>query len=798
MPHNAVKIIPGVDTTRTIALNEAALSSTNLVRLVPDRQGLGLVQKLGGWQAYYEFPFTSTVRALKGWADLNSDNHLAVGAETSLSVLTDGTLLDITPLSYDTEISPDFSSTSGSNIINVVDPTIQNSTYNYVVYVTPVSVGGLILQGQYKVQAVSGSQYSIYPASNATSTEDTTVAISAGSFVVDKAYIIDTVGTTDFTLIGAPSNTAGVIFVATGVGTGTGTAKPLALQAFKTTSGSADISVAFNDHGLVVGSIFTIDPRVAITIGGVILSGTYTVSTVPNDNVFTFVAQDLATSSAGYTAINGGLAYSEFYIANGPASNVVGYGVGGYGVGGYGVGSTLVAVNAGSFTIGAEYTIATVGTTDFTLIGASSNTVGVVFTATGVGSGTGTAYPVITAGDPITATDWSLDNFGQILIANPTGGAIYYYDPTGIVKTGQLLSEQVPLFNTGCFVSMPQRQIIAYGSSFGLDQDPLLVRWCDIEDFGVWIASSTNQAGSYRIPSGSKIVSGMQAYQQGLFWTDLDLWSMQYIGPPFVYGFNKIAANCGAISRKSSGQLNNVVYWMSQKQFFRFGGQGAEPLPCPVWDVIFQNLKQGNDGNGVPYIERIRCGVNSQYNEVTWYYPSANGNGENDSYVKYNVTLNQWDFGQLGRTAWIDQSVLGPPIGSGSDNFLYQHEIGNTAASGTTQQAMLSTMRTGYFSLSEADQLIFIDQIWPDMKWGTYSGSQNATVFLTFYVTNYPGDPPTAYGPYTMTQATEYISTRIRARLMSIEISSPSDPALINQFWRTGNIRYRFQADGRF
>jgi len=107
---------------------------------------------------------------------------------------------------------------------------------------------------------------------------------------------------------------------------------------------------------------------------------------------------------------------------------------------------------------------------------------------------------------------------------------------------------------------------------------------------------------------------------------------------------------------------------------------------------------------------------------------------------------------------------------------------------------MLSSFQTGYFELNEADNLIFIDQIWPDMKWGTYSGNPNATVQITFYVTNYPGDTPVAYGPYTMTQATEYISVRIRARLMAFNISSND----VGTFWRLGAIRYRYQIDGRF
>lgn len=739
MPHNAVKIIPGVDTTRTPALNEAALSSTNLIRLVPDRQGLGLVQKLGGWTSYYQFPFNSPIRHLKGWADLNSTNHLAVGTQNSLNVLTSNSLKDVTPLYYETSIPAVFATTSGSATVTVTDSEIVASVLDFVEYITPVSIGGIVLQGPYSLRSAASNTYSILNGIAASSTQASNTPVNAGSFVVGKTYSISFVGTTDFTLIGSPNNTLGTVFVASGVGTGTGTAKPVVVPVFKTTSGSSEVEVFFANHNFSVGQIFTISPTVAVTVGGVTLSGAYTVYSVSSVNKFTIISTTLPSSTSNFVAMNGNEVASYFYIAVGPQPANTGYGVGGYGVGGYGTGSTQTPTQANNL---------------------------------------------------VNTSDWSLDNFGQILIANPAGGAIYYYDPTGPVQTSQILGEQCPLFNDGVFVAMPQRQLVAYGSSFGLDQDPMLIRWSDIEDPTVWIGTSTNQAGSYRIPAGSAIVAGMQAYQQGLFWTDLDMWSMQYIGPPLVYGFNKIASNCGAISRKCVGQLNNTVYWMSQKQFFRSSGSGAEPLPCPVWDVIFQNLNRSQ-------LNKIRCGVNSQYNEIVWYYPSGS-NVENDSYVKYNVVLNQWDFGQLGRSAWIDQSVLGSPIGAGTDNFLYQHETSNAAASGTQSVPLVATMQTGYFALSEADKMIFIDQIWPDMKWGDYGGSQNAKVNISFLVTNYPGDAPIVYGPYEMTQAVDYISVRIRARLMSIQISSPTDPNTANQFWRLGNIRYRFQEDGRF
>ena len=735
MPHNTIKLKPGVETNTTPALNEAAYSSSAFIRFLPERNGYGLAQKLGGWVAYYASSIGSKIRALKGWADLNATNHLGIGAESSLSVLTGNNFVNITPQTSVTNTAPVFATTSGSNVVTVTDSNITASVLDYVTYVTPVTVGGLVLNGPYKIQSAAGTQYSIYASSVATSTANTSTNTVGGSFVVGNTYEIVSVGSTSFTSIGAAANTVGVIFTATGVGSGSGTARLVAEYAFATTNGSSIVTAYFDNHGFNVGDSFYVG--VSTTVGGIPLSGLYTVQSVVTTSSFTFAAANSATSTVGpttATVINSGLVQSTFYVAIGPQPIGTGFGVGGFGAGGFGVGTTQPSV----------------------------------------------------PGTAITATDWTLDNFGQDLIACPAGGAIYYWDPSGQLQNAQIVGGNGPLVNSGIFVAMPERQVIAYGSSFTLSPDPMLVRWSDIEDFTQWVATPTNQAGSYRIPTGSKIVAGIQGPQQGLLWTDLDLWAMQYIGPPFVYGFNKIGSNCGAISRHCTGQLNGAIYWMSQKQFFMSMGSGPQTIPCPVWDVIFQNINTS-------YLYKVTCGVNSQFNEVTWYYPSASST-ENDSYVKYNTVLQQWDYGTLGRTAWIDQSVLGSPIGAGSDNYLYQHEVGNDAANGTQTTAMLSSFQTGYFQLNEADNLIFIDQIWPDMKWGTYSGNPNATVQITFYVTNYPGDTPVAYGPYTMTQATEYISVRIRARLMAFNISS-SD---VGTFWRLGAIRYRYQIDGRF
>jgi len=713
---------------------------------------------------------SSKIRALKGWADLNAINHLGIGAESSLNVLTSGNLINITPQITTTNSGPNFSTTSGSNVVQVVDYGLIGSTLDYVNYVTPVTLGGIVLTGPYPLYT---STVAITAATTGASGTGTTATITFGAVAaaapVGSTIIVSGVTPTAYngTWVVTASSTTSVSFASTATGSqtvagtvqyGTNYSVQAASNAtstvsnagasyyFTTASGSSVVSCTFANHGYTAGTQFYVG--VPTTVGGVTLSGLYTVLSITDSNNFTFSAQNTATSSAS-AYINSGNIDATFYIAQGPQPTSTGFGVGGFGVGGFGVGTTQPTV----------------------------------------------------AGTPITTTDWTLDNFGQDLIACPAGGAIYYWQPNSQLQNAQIVGGNGPLVNSGVFVAMPERQVVAYGSSFTLSPDPLLVRWCDISDFTSWNATPTNQAGSYRIPTGSKIVAGIQGPQQGLLWTDLDLWAMQYVGAPLVYGFNKIGSNCGAVSRHCVGQLNGGIYWMSQKQFFMSTGSGPQAIPCPIFDVIFQNINTA-------YFYKVCCGVNSQFNEITWYYPSASST-ENDSYVKYNTVLQQWDFGSLGRTAWIDQSVLGPPIGSGSDNYLYQHEIGNDAANGTQTTAMLSSFTTGYFQLNEADNLVFVDQIWPDMKWGTYSGNQNATVYLTIYYTNYATDtavsPSTSYysgspsgtvssATFPMTQSTEYISCRIRARFMAFSLSSQD----VGTFWRLGGIKYRYQVDGRF
>lgn len=673
MPEASLRLRPGVNVEFTPTLNESGISACNYIRFKA-----GLPEKLGGWTKFYPFTVSGVPKALHAWSDLNAVPHLAVAATLQLSVITNGTQQDITPQTLISDTAVAISTTLASTTVGISDPNIANVTVlDSVFFNTPVSVGGIILQGIYPITLITGtSSYEITAADAATST------VVAGGAVPD----------------------------------------------FTTVSGSAVVLVDFDDHGLSVGSRFTFP--IPTVVGGVTVSGTYVVASVPTANSFTIAANTQATSSTT-DSMNGGLAQYVYYITIGPQALGVGYGLGGYGEGGYGTG----------------------------------------------------IVPSSQTGTPITATDWTLDNWGEIVLACPRGGGIYYWSPNaGLVNAD--LADNAPIFNNGIFVAMPEQILVAWGSiASGIQQDPLTVRWSDSLDFTIWAVTSQTQAGSFRIPTGSEIIGGMQATQQALIWTDLDVYSMTYLGPPLVFGFNKISSGCGLIGPHAMAEMRGVVYWMSSGNFFKMGGAGVQQVDCSVWDKVFQNLDTANQRKCV-------AAPNSAFDEMWFFYPSlSGGTGEIDSYVKINTESGAWDYGSMPRTAWIDQSVLGEPIAATPTGIIYQHETSPDADG----QPLNAWFETGWFVIAEGQQFPFVDWLFPDMKFGYSDGAQTATILMTIYAADYPNGTIRPYGPFTMTQATSFINLRLRGRQIKIRIESND----IGSFWRLGLPRYRVQQMGR-
>jgi hypothetical protein len=774
MPHASLKLIPGVDQNRTPALNEAAISESNLIRFVPDRQGLGLPQKLGGWTRFTQGVQESNIKHLHSWADVNGNPYLAIGEEGGLEVAQSGGFsTPISPMYYTKNLPVAANTVSGSASVIIEDEGANVSSFDSLNILTPISVGGIVLSGFYSSTGIDEDQYQI-----------------------------------------TAKNIIGLLTPATSTVVSGGV-----VPQFTTVINKIDVRVTFPNHGLVAGSTFSV--QVPVTVGGVTLYGNYIVLNSPPvtpDEFFIAALNSAVSSDSAF--MNGGDARIIYYIGQQNVPPPGGFGEGLFGSGGFGTGVTSSGgrvLTLASISTDGLVATATLNQNLFVAPGTSLVIDGTTnyngqhtVTAATAGTTSTFSFPVLsdfeteTDGEatvntwgfppgnysiqyadqasPLDVADWSLDNWGGFLVAGVIKSSLFYYDPIGNSNRAQVVPNS-PLVNEGFFVSMPERQIVCYGSTFNGIQDPLLVRWSDIGNFTSWIATVSNQAGSFRIPKGSRIVGGMQGPQQGLIWTDTNLWSMQYINLPLVYSFNEIGSGCGLVGPKAMGTLGGVVYWMSQSQFYLLAETGVQPIACSVWDVIFQDID-------TDYLQNVRCAPNSRFGEISWFYPTFGSNGVPTKYVKYNTLLQQWDFGTLTRTAWIDQGVFGPPIGASDDGIVYQHE--------TSQDAngfpMDSYVQTGYFALSEGDSMTFIDQVWPDMKWGYYGGSNDATVEITFFAADYPGQTPKVYGPYSISQSTQYISPRIRARLISVKISGSQ----IATFWRMGNIRYRLQPDGKY
>lgn len=681
MPMQSVVLRPGVNVERSLSLNEAGVSQSQLIRYKDQ-----LIQTYGGWSQYVPSAIPSTVRALHAWQDAAADTHLGVGARANLVIISDGANSDVTPQTATVESSAMFTTTAGSQTVSVTVPNSSGypSAYNSVFFNTPVSIAGQIISGGYKIVSVLSTISFTFNL-----TEAATTSVSSSGTLPTIASTVN--------------------------------------------SAKIFVNLPNNNYQDITGLFYPFYAATQLT-SNQIIQGPYQVASIIDSTQFT-INSNVESSASVSTTMNASLVETVFHIAIGPAATGTGYGSGGYGSGGYG----------------------------------------------GVSAGT---TPV--TGTTITADDWTLDNWGQVLLACPEDGPIYAWSPDSGLQTAEVVSE-APFFNGGIFVSMPQQILVAWRScqpdpdgDGWLSQNNLLVNWSDAEDYTNWTQDNTTAAGSFQIPTGSIIMGGLQSATQGIIWTDIDVWNMQYTADEVVFSFNRLGSGCGLIGKHACGVLGGNVYWCGFTNFFMLGSQGVTPLNCSVWDYIFQNLN-------TTYQAKIVCAPNTAFNEVAWFFPSAASTGENDSYVKYNVLEQAWDYGTLARTAWIDVSVLGAPIGADTGGVIYQHETGTTLAG-----VSAPSFRTGWWSIADGNDLSFVDWVLPDFVWGTYSGTKDAQIQMTFYTVDYPGDTPRTYGPYTVTSATEYINLRARGRLMSVMITAGNP-----QFFRLGRIRFRWASSGR-
>ena len=389
--------------------------------------------------------------------------------------------------------------------------------------------------------------------------------------------------------------------------------------------------------------------------------------------------------------------------------------------------------------------------------------------STGAGYGIstyGTGYfgtPRPDSGTVTPATTWSFDTWGEYLVGCSTSdGKLYEWQLDSATPTKAAVITNAPTSCQGLLVTA-ERSLLALAAS----GDARKVAWSDLEDNTVWTPSSTNNAGSVILQTTGKIVCAKRVRGQNLILTDIDAHTLTYVGQPFVYQAEIAGRACGIVSANAVAVLDNMAVWMGSKGFHIFDGY-VKPLSCEVYDYVFNNLN-------INQISKVYAVNNAQYNEVWWFYPSANSN-ENDSYVVWDYLENHWSIGTLARTAGTDRSVFRNPIMIGTNGYVYDHETG------LNYDSALPYAESGPFQIGNGDNVLYINELIPDER-------NQGSVTATFKTRYYPTSTESTFGPYSLTQPT---SVRFNGRQIKMRVTTttPSD-------WRVGVQRLNGIAGGR-
>jgi hypothetical protein len=398
---------------------------------------------------------------------------------------------------------------------------------------------------------------------------------------------------------------------------------------------------------------------------------------------------------------------------------------------------------------------------------------------------------------------WSQANYGQDLIFNPRGGGLYLWAVNAnpnIFDRGTLLTTgDTPDFCNFVMVSGNSRFVLGFGvNDYGSGtQNPLLVRWSDQEDYTQWTPAITNQAGSFTLSEGSQIITAMQARQEILVWTDSALYSMQYLGPPYVWGFQILASNLSIVGPNATSTANNISYWMGVDKFYMYSGR-VETLYCPLRQYIYGDIN-------LSQAFQFFSGTNEGFNEVWWFYCSS-GSTDIDRYVIYNHLEKIWSYGNLERTAWLDSPLRATPMATGYNGQLIYHESGVDDGTTNPPTAITSFCQSADINIGDGHNYGFGYRMVPDIS---FNGStvNNPAVTLTLRPRQNPGSNYSTSATPTVTSTQNYQSTRnyevqqftqivyvrVRGRQMAFRISSSG----LGVQWQLGVPSLDIRADGR-
>jgi hypothetical protein len=463
-------------------------------------------------------------------------------------------------------------------------------------------------------------------------------------------------------------------------------------------------------------------------------------------------------------------------------------------------------IDAGSYTITSPVAAngSDSGDGGAAVVGAYQINIGSPVSFSGFGWGTG-VWNLSTWGTPRPASTglqlssrvWQFDIFGEDLICQLVNGQIFVWDTSVGTATRATVINGAPTKSTYALVSTPDRHLVCFGTETTIGnastQDPMFVRFSNQEDINTFTETATNTAGGQRLTDGSRIVTAVRSRGQILIFTDTSLHGMQYVGPPYTFGFQQLGANCGCIGPHAAADVNGLAFWMGTEAFYVFDGT-VKKMPCTVQDFVFKdiNLVQG---------AKTHVGVNSQFNEVTWWYCSFTSDFI-DRFVTFNYLENTWHVGSMPRTAWVDIGTYPKPLGAEylRDNneatistiygvtegrsLVYSHEDG-VNADGT---AITAFIQSGYFDISEGDNMLFMKRFIPDFK------NQVGNLTVNLLLRPYPQATasPSSLDPYVITPTTQKVDTRARGRQISLRIVSDA----VDTNWRYGTLRVDVIPDG--
>ena len=514
------------------------------------------------------------------------------------------------------------------------------------------------------------------------------------------------------------------------------------VNAISTTSSSDIITITDTAHGAIQGDFVTLS-SVSTDVGGIpaaTLDAEYEILSISNVDAYTIQSSATAASSVGPTA-NCTVTYQ---LNIGPSEQTFGYGWG-----------------AGTWSAGTWNTPRT-----------SSNVV-------------------------LDARLWSINNWGEDLIITQKDGGTYEWDTSGgMTDNRATVIANAPTTSTLSLVSTETRHVVCMGTETAIantaTQDKMFIRWSDQENYNQWTPNVTNSAGSQRIAGGSEIRCARPAKGTILVWTDTTMQSMSFIGPPFIFGFRQLGNDCGVVGLNSAMVIDDVAYWMSDGQFFRYAGSVQE-IPCPILNHVFEDI------NKIQY-PQVYAAQNSEFSEVVWYYCSSSSD-QNDRYVIYNYLENSWYFGTMDRSTYQDNGVELNPLATEylstsnastistinglteGRSLIYAQESGVDADG----SALTAYIQSGDGDIADGETFSFINKVIPDFQ------NQTGNTVITLSVKDYPNDTATVGETLTVNNTTRFVNTRIRGRQSNIKIQNNN----IGDNWRFGTLRVNIKQDGK-